>query len=52
MPADELPIIPEIVPKLLITQGVPEPPLMATLLVVVVTLPELVMVTGLLVVAK
>jgi hypothetical protein len=37
---------------LLIAQGVPEPPLMASLLVVVVTLPVLVMVTGLLVATK
>jgi len=45
MPAEELPVV-EIVPELLIAQGVPEPPLMASLLVAV-TLPVLVMVTGL-----
>ena len=48
MAADELPTIPEIVPALLICQGVPAPPLMASPLTVVVMLPALVMVRGVL----
>ena len=52
MPADELPIVPEIVPALMICQIVPEPPLTASPLAVVVMLPALVIVSGLLVAAK
>jgi hypothetical protein len=48
MPADELPIVPEIVPALLICQSVPEPPLTASPLAVVVMLPVLVIVRGVL----
>ena len=48
MPADELPIVPEIVPALLICQSVPKPPLMASPLAVVVMLPVLVIVRGVL----
>ena len=48
MPADELPMMPEIVPALLICQAVPEGAAIASPLAVVVTLPVLVMVRGLL----
>jgi hypothetical protein len=47
MPADELPIVPEIVPALMICQIVPEPPLTASTLAVVVMLPALVIVKAL-----
>ena len=46
MPADELPMTPEIVPALLICQAVPEGALIASPLAVVVTLPVPVMIRG------
>src|SRR6516165_4847500 len=52
MPAADVPTTPEIVPALLICQAVPEGALMASLLPVEVTLPVLVMVSGLLVGVK
>ena len=52
MPAADVPTTPEIVPALLICQAVPEGASMASLLPVEVTLPVLVMVSGLLVEVK
>jgi hypothetical protein len=52
MPADDVPMTPEIVPALLICHAVPEGALMASPLAVVVTLPVLVIVRGLLVEVK
>src|ERR1700741_4729820 len=52
MPAADVPTTPEIVPALLICQAVPEGALMASLLPVEVTLPVLVMGSGLLVEVK